>query len=87
MEARNRVTRSRSRKIRKVKTPHPSQAYSPKELYKVERRGRKRMYGDLEEILVEELKVNMMSRLEIQEFAKKWARENSKGFTASNGWY
>lgn len=45
------------------------------------------MYGELEDILIEHLRERIMSRLEIQEFAKVWAKTNNKAFSASNGWY
>ncbi len=45
------------------------------------------MYGDLEELLANELKLRLMNRVEIQQFAKDWAEIYCKGFTASNGWY
>ena len=45
------------------------------------------MYGDLEEMIANTLRNKLMSRRQIQDFAKKWADKNHLEFTASNGWY
>ena len=45
------------------------------------------MYGELEELLADQIKLKIMTRVEIQQFAKDWGKVHHKEFTASNGWY